>query len=149
MKRTLFGLVLVLALLCGCAAQTAPPEESAVPSPDHPHPAAADNVLPHEQVGYCGNTVTEIRAGDAEASFWGSDSVALTDLLHWLDYRDDVYSCPAEYTVTTELSETPYELNLTAGFARHDGRQVSLTDEQIGTIAAILDRADLRAAEEP
>ena len=149
MPRMIFSLILVLVLLCGCAAQTAPPEESSFPSPDHTHPAAADNVLPHEQTGYCGNTVTKIRAGDAEASFWGSDSVALTDLLLWLDYRDDACSCPAEYTVTTELSETPYELNLTAGFARHDGRQVSLTDEQIGTIAAILDRADLRAAEEP
>ena len=154
MKNGILCTALAL-LLCGCAAQAAQPDPSAVPdaSPTetiaHFHVMTDDNVLPHEEVGYCGNTVTAVKAGDREASFWGSDSVALTDLLRWLDYRDDACRCPVEYTVTTETDEVPYGINLTEGFARHGDMQVSLTDEQIETIAAILDRADLHSAEEP
>ena len=146
-------LFLCALLLCACAAQTSA-QESPVPSAPPPetlahfHTQVEDNVLPHEEIGYCGNTVTEIKAADWEASFWGEDSVALTDLLRWLDYSEDVCRCPTEYTVTTEFSETPYYVNLTEGFARHDDAQVSLTPEQIETIRAILDRAEAGIAVE-
>ena len=143
MKRLVFSLLLALcaAALTACGAKTEPAPSTAPTTLDHTHAAAAGNVLPHESVGYCGNTVTGIRAADWEASFWGSDSVTLSDLLLWLDYSDDPCSCASEYTVTTEFSEAPYEVNLTEGFARHEGKQVSLTDEQVETASAILDRA--------
>lgn len=144
MKRICICLLLALgaAVLAACAAQRGAPTASEAPTPDHTHaPASADNVLPHDPAGYCGNTITKIKAADWEASFWGSDSVALTDLLRWLDYSEDACSCAAEYTVTTELSEEPYELSLTEGLARREGRQVTLTDEQVETVRAILDRA--------
>lgn len=140
MKRIFFCLLLVLgaAMLSACEA----PAASEAPTPDHTHASAsAENVLPHDAAGYCGNMITEVKASDWEASFWGSDSVALSDLLRWLDYREDVCSCAAEYTVTTELSEDPYGLNLTEGLARHEGKQVSLTEEQLEALQAILSRA--------
>ena len=148
-KRMLLPLLfLCTLLLCACAAERAAPVESDDPTlqtvcePDHAHTQTdADNILPHEEIGYCGNTVTAVNAANWEASFWGSDSVALTDLLRWLDYSEDLCRCPSEYTVTTEFSETPYEVNLTQGFARHEGKQVTLTDEQIETVRAILERA--------
>lgn len=143
MKQLVFSLLLALCVsaLTACGAKTGPAPSTAPTALDHTHAAAADNVLPHEDVGYCGNTVTGIRASGWETSFWGSDSVALSDLLLWLDYSDDPCSCVSEYTVTTEFSEDPYELDLTEGLARHAGKQVTLTDEQIETLRAILDRA--------
>ena len=147
-KRMLLPILFLCALLlCACGAQTlvqesAPPDASGTPAADHAHTQTdADNILPHEEGGYCGNTVTAVQAADWEASFWGDDSVALTDLLRWLDYSEDVCRCPSEYTVTTEFSETPYEVNLTEGFVRHEGKQVTLTDEQIESVRAILERA--------
>ena len=137
-SRILLPLLFLCALLlCACAAQP-----KADPEPTHAHTsAAADNTLPHEEIGYCGNTLTAVQTDDWEASFWGEDSVALTDLLRWLDYSEDICRCPTEYTVTTEFSETRYYVNLTEGFVRHDDGQVTLTPEQVETIRAILDRA--------
>lgn len=147
MKRRILVpfLFLCALLLCACAAKPEP-----APKPDHTHDAAAaDNILPHEPLGYCGNTLTAVQTDDWEASFWGDDSVALTDLLCWLDYSGEICRCPTEYTVTTELSETRYYVNLTEGFARHDGGQVTLTAEQIETIRAILDRAETGGNTQP
>lgn len=124
-----------------------PPEEASQPEGDHSHqPAEADNIIPHEQMLYCGNTITKVspeprvRGEDWEASFWGGDSVSLTDLLLHLDYQEGICRCLPEYNVTTEFSEEPYGVNLTEGYARHGDSQVDLTQEQIDLIRDILDR---------
>ena len=78
---------------------------------DHTHhPAEENNIVAHEQEGYCGNTITTIQChledgGNWEKSFWGDDSVVLTDLLLYLDYKDDICTCIPEYTVDTEFGE--------------------------------------------
>lgn len=123
----------------------ASPESEGEPAPDHPHAlSAGGNIVEHDPVGYCGNTVTKIsgetRPGEPwEVSFDGGDSVALTDLLLYLDYSDELCKCLPEYRVDTEFG-TEYGVNLTEGYARHGGGQVSLTAEQIETIRGILDR---------
>lgn len=104
-----------------------------------------DNTVEHEKAGYCGNTVTTITrktwlGGEPwEVSFWGDDSVVLTDLLLYLDYSDGICRCQPEYNIDTEFG-TGYGINLTEGYVRHDGGQTSLTAEQIETIQGILDR---------
>ena len=154
------GLALALALtLTACAASagsvsppgSAPEESGSTVSqpeePDHSHQLAQeDNVLPHEEVGYCGNTVTAIypesrsTGEDWKASFWGGDSVALTDLLLYLDYQEGICRCLPEYMVETEFSEEPYGISLTEGYARHGDSQVDLTQEQVELIHDILER---------
>lgn len=122
-------LILVLALglsACGGSPGTVQPEMESAPSPESPAPLEAapedaapegtteadpadpeeehspfdgDNILEHEPMGYCGNTVTKVsrdtRMGGEpwEVSFWGDDSVALTDLLLFLDYSGDICRC--------------------------------------------------------
>lgn len=104
-----------------------------------------ENTVEHEAVGYCGNTMTTVfykagAEGEAwEAYFGGNDSVALTDLLRYLDYSGDVCRCQPEYYVDTEFG-TNYGINLTEGYVRHDGGQVSLTEEQLDLIREIFDR---------
>lgn len=146
------------------AGETEPDGVSTAGTPDHGLAASADgaegeaysdehshllsegnNIVEHEATGYCGNTVTTVSreawAGGEpwEVSFWGSDSVALTDLLLYLDYSGDTCRCQPEYAVDTEFG-AGYGINLTEGYVRHDGGQVSLTAEQIGQIQEILDR---------
>ena len=163
MKRWILPLlILVLALAlaaCGASANgvAAGPETVQDPTaqsggaqpeePDHGHPLSqGDNIVPHEQVFYCGNTITEISAGlheegeDWDVSFWGGDSVELSDLLAYLDYSGEVCKCLPEYTVKTELSTEHYGVSLTAGYVRHSGGQAALTQEQIDFIRSILDR---------
>ena len=170
MKRYLsvvFALVLALALTaCAASASSGGPEagsapessaslpledgslpDASQPEEDHSHQTAeADNIVPHEQMLYCGNTVTKISAepwagdGDWEASFWGDDSIALTDLLLHLDYQEGICRCLPEYNVTTEFSEEPYGVNLTEGYARRGDSQVDLTQEQVELIRDILER---------
>lgn len=156
--------VLVLALtLTACAASASggapeagsapegsaslPPEDASQPEGDHDHqPAEVDNIVPHEQMLYCGNTITTVRRNDWlgdspwEASFWGGDSVALTDLLIHLDYSGDICRCLPEYYVKTEFSEEEYGVNLSNSYARYNGGQVELTREQTDLIRDILDR---------
>ena len=74
-----------------------------------------------------------------EASFAGSDSVALTDLLRYLDYSGDICRCLPEYNVDTEFGKG-YGINLTEGYARYDGGQTPLTEEQIEQIGEIIAR---------
>lgn len=72
------------------APEDAAPEDTAEADPADPEeehgPFDGDNILEHEPMGYCGNTVTKVsrdtRMGGEpwEVSFWGDDSVALTDL---------------------------------------------------------------------
>lgn len=170
MKKKLsvvFALVLALTLTaCAVSASGGAPETKSVPESsaslpledgslpdasqpeeDHSHqPAEADNIVPHEQMLYCGNTVTKVypeslySGEDWKASFWGGDSVSLTDLLLYLDYSEGICRCLPEYMVETEFSEEPYGVNLTEGYARHGDSQVDLTQEQIDLIRDILDR---------
>ena len=129
-------------------AASVPAESASQPEePDHSHPpTAGDNIVPHEDIGYCGNTITKVSpeprtsGEDWKASFWGSDSVALTDLLLYLDYQEGICRCLPEYMVETEFSEEPYGISLTEGYARHGDSQVDLTQEQMELIREILDR---------
>ena len=113
----------------------------AVPEEDVHEFAVESNILPHESVGYCGNTITTVRCGGGlegeewVKSFWGSPSVELTDLLLYLDYSGDICRCLPEYVVETEFSDTAYGVNLTAGYG-----QVSLTEEQVSLIESIIDQ---------
>lgn len=112
-----------------------------------------DNIVEHEAAGYCGNTVTTVschlnsREVIWEKSFWGSHSVALTDLLLYLDYSGDVCRCLPEYTVDTEFGED-YGINLTSGYVRHDGKQADLTAEQVEEIQTIIDWLNPSIADE-
>ena len=153
-------LALALALtLTACAASagsvsppgSAPEESGSTVSqpeePDHSHQLAQeDNVLPHEEVGYCGNTITKVRQNERleedpwEVSFWGSDSVALTDLLIHLDYSGEICRCLPEYYVDTEFSQEEYGLNLTSGYVRYGEGQAELTQEQVELLQGILER---------
>ena len=146
-------LLLVLPAACGGNPMPAEPavpvpEETAAAPEEAPcvhRPFQGDNVTEHEAAGYCGNTVTTIsreeRVWDEpwEASFWGEDSVALTDLLLYLDYSGDVCRCLPEYSVDTEFG-TGYGVNLTEGYARSGGGQTDLTEEQVEQIREILER---------
>lgn len=129
------------------SAASGPADASQPEEPDHSHqPAREDNVLPHEEAGYCGNTVTTVRQNERlndepwEVSFWGDDSVALTDLLLHLDHSGDICRCLPEYYVDTEFGEESYGVSLSSGYARCGDGQVELTQEQIQLIQGILDR---------
>lgn len=104
-----------------------------------------DNIVEHEKAGYCDNTITKISRESQmgreswKVSFDGSDSVVLTDLLLYLDFSDVICRCQPEYNVDTEFG-TGYGINLTEGYVRHDGGQVSLTAEQLESIQGIFDR---------
>ncbi len=163
MKRYLsavFSLALALALVsCGVqaagGAEKVPEGAASVPAadtsqpqePGHSHQLTQeDNVLPHEEVGYCGNTITKVRQNERleedpwEVSFWGSDSVALTDLLIHLDYSGEICRCLPEYYVDTEFSQEEYGLNLTSGYVRYGEGQAELTQEQVELLQGILER---------
>lgn len=121
-------------------------------SDTHKHlPFEGENIVEHEAALYCGNTVTSVRyysteessEDDWNISFWGSDSITLTDLLRYLDYQDNICRCIPEYTVDTEFGED-YYLNLTEGYVRHDDRQASLTTEQVQQIQDIINTAALQ-----
>ena len=124
--------------------------DSLVPADEHNHKlSSGNNVVEHEVFGYCGNTITTITykyfgKGDDKSwtkSFMGGNSVALTDLLRHLDYKEGICRCLPEYTVDTEFG-TGYGINLTEGYARYNGCQVSLTAEQIKEITAIMEWAE-------
>lgn len=103
-----------------------------------------ENTVEHDPDGYCGNTQTTITRNTqmggkpAETTFMYEDSVALTDLLRWLDYSGEACKCLPEYYVKTEFSQERYEVNLSEGYARHNGGQVSLTAEQLNLIRGII-----------
>lgn len=56
-----------------------------------------------------------------------------------LDYSGDVCGCQPEYIVDTEFG-SDYGISLTEYYARHDGRQVQLTEEQVLDIQEIIDK---------
>lgn len=106
----------------------------------HVHtPAAEPETVDGPVSGYCGNTVTSVTVDKETYSFWGGDSVTLTDILENLAYDPEVCRCMAEFTVDTE-SGGGYGVNLTESFARCEAGQASLTAEQVETIRGILER---------
>lgn len=132
--------VLVLFLLSGCLGRQA---VSFHVSEEHGHVSAVQgNLVVHEEVGYCGNTQTTLRKMDGnrvmwQTSFMYGDSVALTDLLRWLDYRDSVCRCLPEYQVDTEFGSV-YGINLSEGYVRYGDGQVQLTEGQLERVRDII-----------
>ena len=115
-------------------------------SDDHIHQlSGADNTVAHEAIGYCGNTITTVSRrnwtdGDSwKTSFQGEDSIALTDLLRYLDYSGDICKCLPEYQVDTEFGMN-YGISLAEGYARYNSGQAELTEEQVKRVREILDR---------
>lgn len=112
--------------------------------PTHEHELATEPQVNDENGpgGYCGNTVTKVTVDNETYEFMYGESVTLTDMLLKLEYDpEQLCKCRAEYTVDTEFGEG-YEINLQEGFVRHEGGQVSLTQEQLDTVTDIMNRLD-------
>lgn len=152
MKRLLLLTVLLLGL---SACRTSPYDSDGTVSgslreTDHSHAVATEeHVVAHEPEGYCGNTITTVRCermGEQgenwERSFWGGTSVGLTDFLRWLDYGDDICRCLPEYYVKTEISDSEYGINLSEGYARFEGGQTQLTEEQLSFLRQMIDEIE-------
>lgn len=107
----------------------------------HVHaPAAEPETVDDPVSGYCGNTVTKVTLDGEEYSFWGGDSVDLTDILVNLAYDPArICRCAPEFTVDTEFG-TGYGVNLTESYARCEAGQADLTAEQAETIRGVLAR---------
>lgn len=88
--------------------------------------------------GYCGNTVTEVVWNSEAFSFWGTDSVTLTDILINLAYDpEQICRCLPEFTVNTEFG-AGYGVNLSGAYARCEKGQAALTAEQVDKIREII-----------
>lgn len=149
---------LALTLLASCAAPAEPESPPEAPGrlgseeaekPEEPdgggeedvhEPAAEPQTVADPVSGYCGNTVTEVTLEGETYSFWGDDSVALTDIVINLAYDPAaVCKCLPEFTVDTEFGNG-YGVNLTESYVRCEAGQASLTAEQTETIRGILER---------
>ena len=106
----------------------------------HSHSPAAEPLTVEDPVtGYCGNTVTEVVLNDETFSFWGGDSVTLTDILIHLNYDpDQICRCLPEFTVNTEFGGG-YGVSLSGAYARCEAGQAALTAEQLEQIRGILE----------
>ena len=103
-------------------------------------PAAEPQTVADPVTGYCGNTVTEVTLEGETYSFWGDDSVTLTDIVINLDYDPEaVCRCLPEFTVNTEFGDG-YGVNLTESYVRCEAGQASLTAEQTEAIREIVER---------
>ena len=103
-------------------------------------PAAEPQTVEDPVTGYCGNTVTEVVLDGEAWSFWGSDSVALTDIVINLAYDPEaVCRCLPEFTVNTEFGDG-YGVNLTESYVRCEAGQASLTEAQTEAVRAIVGR---------
>ncbi len=144
LKRFLVSAIVVL-MLSGCSMNPYV-VDGGVSLPDHSHAAPqSDNVVVHDPVGYCGNTVTTVRCQRVgkqeenwERSFWGGNSVELTDFLRWLHYSGDICRCLPEYYVETEFSESEYGISLTGGYVRYEGKQCQLNGDQLAWLTETL-----------
>lgn len=103
-------------------------------------PAAEPQTVEDPVTGYCGNTVTEVTLDGETYSFWGDDSVTLTDIVINLAYDPEaVCRCLPEFTVDTEFGDG-YGVNLTGSYVRCEAGQASLTAEQTEIIRGIMER---------
>ncbi len=144
MKKTglLISCILLVGTLAACGKTqtgvTAPTKQATPSAETHGHTAAAQPQISKDpEMLYCGNTFTKIYKNDVQYGFDGSRSVDLTDLLIHLQYTEPVCDCLPEYTVDTEFG-TGYGISLDGCYVRHDGRQVSLTQEQTEKITEII-----------
>lgn len=144
MKKTglLISCILLVGTLVACGKTqtgvTAPTKQATPSAETHGHTAAAQPQISKDpEMLYCGNTFTKIYKNDVQYGFDGSRSVDLTDLLIHLQYTEPVCDCLPEYTVDTEFG-TGYGISLDGCYVRHDGRQVSLTQEQTEKITEII-----------
>ncbi len=110
---------------------------------EHSHQIASEpQTVENPYIGYCGNTQTTLYIGDKKYTFMYGHSVTLTDILLNLDYDPmRVCRCLPEYKVDTEFG-TGYGIHLTQGYARCEKGQADLTQEQIDTIAGIIQWAE-------
>ena len=94
MKKRILMMVLmtvISALAVFTALNAAGKNTSETPSPPinapHVHLGTKDEqTVDHNFMGYCGNTLTTVKVNNKEYTFWGGDSVKLTDMLLYLDY---------------------------------------------------------------
>ncbi len=104
----------------------------------HTHaPAKTPRTVSDPITGYCGNMITKIEKDGDEVSFWGGDSVNLTDLVINLEYSQPMCKCAEEFLVYVETEKEPYEVNLSQNFVRFGDKHASLTAEQTKTIRKI------------
>ena len=143
MKKTglLISCILLVGTLAACGKTqtgvTAPTKQATPSAETHGHTAAAQPQISKDpEMLYCGNTFTKIYKNDVQYGFDGSRSVDLTDLLIHLQYTEPVCDCLPEYTVDTEFG-TGYGISLDGCYVRHDGRQVSLTQEQTARVLGV------------
>ena len=108
----------------------------------HSHTPAEEPLTVEDPVsGYCGNTITEVILNDETYSFWGGDSVTLTDILINLRYDpDQICRCLPEFTVNTEFG-SGYGVSLSDAYARCEDGQAALTAEQVEQFRGILERS--------
>lgn len=106
---------------------------------DHSHSFGEESDGSCNSHAYCGNTEVTVTVGGTAYRIAGSDAVALTDILAWLDYDPNTACrCMAEFTVDTETLEG-IQVNLTEAFARCERGQVALTEAQVQTIRRIVE----------
>lgn len=111
------------------------------PDTGHTHAPAAETAAAEDtKNGYCGNTSATVYIGGETHTIWGSDAIALTEILSHLPYDPEkICNCMAEFTVDTE-SARGYEINLTEHYARCADGQADLTEAQAQTIREIVER---------
>lgn len=103
-------------------------------------PAAEPQTVEDPISGYCGNTVTTVTLDGEAWSFWGGDSVTLTDIVINLAYDPEaVCRCLPEFTVDTEFGDG-YGVNLSESYVRCEAGQAPLTEGQAEEIRGILER---------
>lgn len=152
MKSILILMLIIFPILLSSCGKANPADSSSssqkyqylletVESDEHTHEAASLPQTVSDPIsGYCGNIITKIAVGEDEYSFWGGDSVTLTDIVINLDYQKDTCDCLAEFNVYTETESRPYGVNLTEAYVRYGDKQADLTLEQVSTIRDIYDR---------
>lgn len=150
MKRFLcFLAALVIALSLGaCKKDAGAPAEAPGDEPNHAHdPYEGNNIIEHEKIGYCGNTITYVEYNNNGETEWtsrfeGNHSVALTDLLTFLDFKEDACDCKLLSWYTVRLEDgNEYTVSINLSFVRFGDKQAQLTKEQLDTVIAAIDYA--------
>lgn len=150
MKRFLcFSAALVIILSLGaCKKEPGTPAEIPGDESRHAHePYEGNNIKEHEITEYCGNTVTYVEYNNYGETEWtsrfeGTPSVALTDLLTFLDFKEDSCDCELLSWYTVRLEDgNEYTVSINLSFVRFGQKQVQLTKEQLDTVIDAFDYA--------